>query len=77
MGNYKKLHVESVKMTKKDYEALAGAIRRAKNQVSDSSPNKEAMIRRGILLVQHTIADVLEADNKLFQPNKFNEACKV
>jgi hypothetical protein len=64
-------------MHKEDYERLAMAIRRAKGQISDSSPNKEAMIRRGILLVQHAIGDELLAENPRFLQNKFNEACKV
>jgi len=63
-------------MTRKDYETIAGAIRRAYDSTADYQPETRANMRHGIDRALGAIAESLGQENKLFDYSKFVDACR-
>jgi hypothetical protein len=60
-------------MLKKDYQAIAGAIYRARMR----SFNDQAQHNRSMAAVVNALVDVLQADNPRFDCARFIEACET
>jgi hypothetical protein len=58
-------------MTKKDYIAIADAIREARKDATTAQPDS-ASVSYGIDLVQREIVRVLRADNPRFDADRFH-----
>jgi hypothetical protein len=66
-------------MTKKDYIALASALRESRQiaEGQDTRTGKRAAARFMVEETVHSIAKVLQADNPRFDWTKFEDATKV
>jgi hypothetical protein len=64
-------------MTRKDYETIAAAFRRAYGSIEpDYQPETRANMRHGIDRALGAIAEALGQENKLFDYSKFVDACR-
>ena len=63
-------------MTRKDYEAIAAAIRTAYAEIdTDYQQNTKDNMRHGVNLAYLAIADALAQDNPRFDIDRFINAC--
>lgn len=65
-------------MTRKDYEAVAQALRTYSEEVeANPSPLGAGIIRRDTLAdIVEVLAEVFEADNPNFSADRFRQACR-
>lgn len=60
-------------MTRKDYKAIADAIRKAWDAATDSTDTAE----EAMLLTIGNIGDIMAQDNPRFDRDKFERACGI